>query len=119
MVGLLLIGFLMVLTAMLFTYVELLPFLRAWDYEKSRLAGARKALLPLIMLKRLPMLFPAVVDLILMVFMSTYLGFGAGVVGGVTGIFGSNVLSAIIYYHTHVKTKRNQEEDRFYHPIPA
>jgi hypothetical protein len=109
MVVMLVIGFVMVALSIWFTYSELQPFLRAVRYETDHTNGVSGTVtLTFRLLKHLPKLVPSVFDLLCVVFLSTYLGFGGGLMGGVTGLFASNCISFIIYYHTHIK-RRNSD----------
>lgn len=110
MIVLMLIGFAMVGLSIWFTYMELQPFLSAVKSETDNTRGIGGTLtLTFRLLKHLPKLIPPVFDLLCVVFLSTYLGFGGGLMGGVTGLFASNVISFIIFYHTHLKHKKDGE----------
>jgi len=110
MVVMLVIGFTMVALSIWFTYMELQPFLRAIRYETDNTRGVSGTVtLTFRLLKHLPKLIPSVFDLLCVVFLSTYLGFGGGLLGGVTGLFASNCISFIIFYHTHIK-HRNRDK---------
>lgn len=103
---LLCIGFLMVGVSVLFCYLELLPFLDAIKSEVSRASNPlRVIMLPAKIVIHLPKLIPSVIDLVVTVFLSGSLGFGGGLLGGITGLFASNIISIIIYYHTHFRRK--------------
>lgn len=104
MTALLIIGFIMVLVGILFTYLELLPFIDALQAE-SRLCSTvvLKVTLPWRLLRHVPKLIPSIIDLGCLTFLSTFLGIGGGIIGGVTGVFASNVISIVIYWHTHLR----------------
>ena len=101
MVALLLIGFVMVGFAVWLTYQEYMNFYYSVQEEIAK--GGMFMIFRCF--KHIPKLFPCVMDIFFTIFLGTYLGFGAGVVGGVTGVFASNVLSCIVYYHSHIKKK--------------
>jgi hypothetical protein len=106
MVVMLVIGFVMVALSIWFTYKELQPFLQAVREETRVTSGAISSItLTFRLIRHLPKLIPSVFDLLCVVFLSTYLGFGGGLMGGVTGLFASNCISFIIFYHTHLKKR--------------
>lgn len=102
---LLLIGFSQVALSVWFTYKEVMRF---YSFIKMEVEDTHKwkITLPFRCIKHLPKALPILADIFLAVFLSSFMGFGAGVVGGVTGMFASNCMSAIIYYHTHIKHKK-------------
>jgi len=100
MVFILLIGFAMAALAVWFWYRELVPFLSATRNKPWYVY-------PFAIIFNLPKLAPFLIDVAITLFCVGNLGFGAGVLGGVTGLFISNVISCFILYHSHkAKTVR-------------
>lgn len=87
----LLIGFIMAALAVLFWYMELVPFLSATRNKPWYVY-------PFAIIFNLPKLAPFLIDVAITLFCVGNLGFGAGVLGGVTGLFISNVISCFILY---------------------
>lgn len=99
----LIIGLLMVAFNILMSYVELTPFLKSIEYEKS--VGSNLTL-PFRCIGHLPKLIPSIVDILSMVLMTSLFDLGSGYAGGITGLFASNVVSIIIYFYV----RRNKYE---------
>ncbi len=88
----LLIGFLMAALSVWFWYLELKPFLDA-------ITNRKWWVLPFAMIFNLPKLSSFLIDIGITLFCVANLGFGGGVIGGVTGLFISNVISCFIIYY--------------------
>lgn len=102
MVGLLLIGFVMVLISVAFGITEFMYWVNA--VKAIPTDGAKATLVyPVRLLQTLPKLIPFALDFGLAIFMSAFMGFGGGVVGGITGLFASNCVSAYIYWRGHIR----------------
>ena len=121
MVALLIIGFLMIGVSVWFWYQELKPFLDvtkdAWKVNMAWLKWI--CVIPIlgpilygiattvvttlkataVILMNLGKLLPFVIDLGITFFCVANLGFGGGVIGGISGLFLSNVISCFILYH--------------------
>ena len=93
MLVLLLIGFAMAAISVTFWYLELVPFLNMTKDKPWYVY-------PFAVVFGLPKLAPFLIDIGITLFCVANLGFGAGVTGGVTGLFISNVISGFILYHT-------------------
>lgn len=93
MVPLLLVGFAMIAVSVWFWYMELRPFLN--HIQKKR----KWWIAPFAYIGALPKLFPFVLDLGITFFCVANLGFGGGVIGGISGLFLSNVVSCFILHH--------------------
>lgn len=111
MVGLLIIGFVMCGIAVWFSYAEYMHWYNAVKEEMNR--GGLFAAIRCI--RHTGKLIPMAFDIGLAIFASTFLGMGSGIVGGVTGLFMSNCISGIIYYHTHIKNRN--ERVKIQYPI--
>jgi hypothetical protein len=99
MVGLLLIGFIMLGIAVAFSIAELNHYIKAVNTHKYTVAG---------LFLEWKKLVPFLVDFCVTVFLASFLGFGSGVVGGITGVFASNCISGYIWYTGHIKGKIKQ-----------
>lgn len=101
MTGLLLVGFAMVLISVWFSYKEFMEWWEACNSEKRGFLFPFKCLF-----KHTGKLVPLASDIVLAVFLSSFMGFGGGVIGGITGLFFSNCISGVIFYHTHIKNHK-------------
>ena len=71
-------------------YLELKPYLDAIENKKGMM-------LPIAMVVNLPKLIPIVIDITAVVVMGYLFSLGAGLIGGVTSLFASIIVSFIIY----------------------
>lgn len=92
----------------LFSYLELIPFLKAMQKDCSGCLWLMKA--PFYTVVHLGKLMPTIIDIGGMIILTSIFSMGSGLIGGVAGLFASNLLSTIIFYHTHIKTKKEPEE---------
>ena len=121
MIALLIIGFAMTAVSVWFWYQELKPFLDAtkgaWAVNTNWLKwtciipilgpilfGAVTTVITTlkataVILMNLGKILPFVFDLGITFFCVANLGFGGGVIGGISGLFLSNVVSCFILYH--------------------
>jgi hypothetical protein len=107
LVALLIVAFVMIATSMLLTYAEFVPFLEAVENDYKSIDGIGDTFaFSFKVIGHLPKLIPCAIDIFVMIFVAGVIGLGGGLIGAVTGLFGSNVLSLIIYYHTHIKHKK-------------
>jgi len=102
MAVILIVGFAMALLSVWFWYLELRRFLDAVE-------GRTWWLLPFYTVANIGKLLPFIIDAAITLFCVANLGFGGGVLGGITGLFISNVISCFILYHTHGKGWRDLE----------
>jgi len=102
---LLLIGFSQILLAVIFWFVELKPFIRM-------IRGKKWWAVPILTIIGIPKLIPFAIDILITLFCIANLGFGGGVLGGISGLFLSNVISCFIIANTKhempVSKKRKQ-----------
>jgi hypothetical protein len=56
---------------------------------------------PFRILKHFPELIPSIIDIVAMVLLTKLFNLGNGYAGGIAGLFASNILSIIIFMHTH------------------
>ena len=101
---LLLIGFSQIVLAVWFWYMELSWFLtkchnKAWY------------IMPFIAIFNIGKLLPFIIDMAITLFCTANLGFGGGVLGGISGLFLSNVISCFILYQ-HNKAEGGRKERR-------
>ena len=90
-----------------FTYKEVMRF---YSFIKQEVDDTTKwkITLPFRCIRHLPKALPILADVLLAVFLSSFMGFGAGVLGEITGMFASNCMSGLIFYHTHFKSKEHK-----------
>jgi len=98
MLGLLLVGFGMALMSVWFWYLEVKGFLDSVE-------GYQWWATPFIAIGNIWRLIPFVLDIAITLFCVANLGFGGGVLGGITGLFISNCISIIIVLRTKGKKK--------------
>jgi hypothetical protein len=108
MLWIILIGFLMVGISLTFSYLELLPFIDAVQYECANTRGIFSSLgLIFRLIGHTPKLLPTIIDLGAMLLFLKIFSLGTGFAGGLAGLFASNLLSVFIYSKTH-KNKEKQ-----------
>lgn len=102
---LLVVALIMIATNIVLSYLELVPFLRAIEREAELARGSlqQRVLLPLRIVRHLPKLIPCAIDVGVMVGMGALFSLGAGLVGGVTSLFASNIISLLIFYRGRKK----------------
>jgi hypothetical protein len=106
MVAIITIGCVMIGINILFSWLELQPFLKAIGQEAQRSQGViDKLSLTFRLIGHLPKLWPTICDLGGMIILTHIFNLGAGFAGGIAGLFASNLLSILIYYQTHWKNK--------------
>ena len=106
MIILLFAGLIMVGISIMFCYLELLPFLDTIKSDLSKASTFSGAFIfPVKVILHIPKLIPSAIDLFVTVFLSGSLGFGGGLIGGITGLFASNLISIVIYFHTHIRRR--------------
>lgn len=107
MLWLILIGLLMIGINITFSYVELLPFIHAVQFETQRTKGPISCITLLFrLIRHLPKIIPTIIDLGAMVIMTHIFNLGAGYAGGIAGLFASNLISVFIFFKTHKKKPR-------------
>ena len=94
MISLLLIGFAMLGLSVGLSIAEFNHYWDAVNTHKIKAFGA------IVEIKKL---MPFAIDIVVTVFLSTFLGFGTGITGAITGIFAANVISCYIWYRGHIK----------------
>jgi hypothetical protein len=116
---LLIIGFSQIVLAVLFWYLELKPYIHA---TKDVFCIKNESLIDLILLPfkilygmgkslwHLPKMIPFVLDVLITLFCIANLGFGAGVLGGISGLFLSNCISILIWW----KMKKKKRDSNYY-----
>lgn len=108
---LLIAGLLMVGLNILFTYLELVPWLRAIKEKKER--SAQNWTLPIVLfftaIYHWQKLIPSIADIGIMIGLTTWVSFGSGFQGGIAALFGSNLISTLIYFNTHRAGQRKFE----------
>jgi len=79
-------------------YLELKPFLDAVAFERDRsTALVDRMSLPFRVVAHTPKLLPFSVDVVAVIVLSTLFSMGSGLSGGVTSLFSSCLVSAILY----------------------
>jgi hypothetical protein len=107
MIILMVSAFVMVATALLFSYLELLPFINAVERDfRQVLTVWNMVTFAFKVIGHTPKLIPCAIDIVVTVFLSGVLGFGTGLIGAITGLFAANVVSLLVYYHTHIKRRK-------------
>ena len=104
MAVILIVGFAMALLSVWFWYLELRRFLDAVE-------GRPWWLLPFHAIFNIGKLLPFIIDVAITLFCVANLGFGGGVLGGISGLFLSNIISCFILYQ-HSKAERGRKERR-------
>jgi hypothetical protein len=119
MLSITLLALIMVGVNITFSYLELKPFLAAnreicdnIGYKISRVPTPFirglvfiAIYIPCILCKT-HLLLPSLIDIFGMIAMTSLFSFGAGLGGGIAALFASNLLSFIIYWHTHIKVRK-------------
>lgn len=90
-----LVAFLMVIWSIRNWYLESLPFIDGIKNIPSRTTGEKFAYC-FRFIGTLPAAIPIILDVTITLFAVANLGFGGGLMGGITGLFLSNLLSIVI-----------------------
>jgi len=95
-----LVAFTMIIWGVRNWYIELKPYLDALDsIPKNTLS--EKLAFPFRNILIMPKMIPFAIDITITLFAVGSLGMGAGLVGGITGVFLSNIISIIIVMRTY------------------
>jgi len=109
MVSLVILGCFMVGINIMFSYLELLPYIDAAKKDIHDVTTStnpfiqvfRYIMLPFKLLSHIGLLLPTLIDLGAMYFLSTMFSLGNSMAGGLTGLFASNFVSVIVFCNTH------------------
>ena len=109
MVWIIVIGCFLVGLNIMFSYLELLPYIDAAKGDVNKVVNTRNAfyqffgyiILPFKLLSHIHLLLPTLIDLGSMWVLTHTFSLGAGLAGGLTGLFASNLVSVLVFCKTH------------------
>ena len=94
------LAFIMIIWGVRNWYVELKPYLDAFETIPKNTLGDKLAF-PFRNVLIMPKMLPFGIDIFITLFAVGSLGMGAGIVGGITGVFLSNIVSLVILMRTY------------------
>lgn len=89
-------GIVMMILNVWFWILEVNPFMNEYKAKKVSKGPFKQFRNALLIISLIPLLIPLGIDLAVTIFCSSFMGFGAGALGGIIGLTMSNIISIYI-----------------------